>query len=244
MVENLKRLREPVAWIVLAVTAGSIVLALIRFGVALSTGLPFAEASQSLGLTVMNLTLVVLVVALVWTCVFVEPASPRAPRLVTLSAIVVTLGTLLTLLGAILGLSAIEGVLAIVLEFVGGLLDIVVKAVGAVILWLIHRGVRAGRIAVPVSTSSTGEVSTGSTGGVSTGSTGEGSTGDGPSNEVASTWTPDVASGHVWTSASDAASGAPASGSGRPGSGNGWHPVSREVDDSAEGSGPPGLTKG
>lgn len=246
MVENLKRLREPVAWIVLTVTAGSIVLALIRFGVALSTGLPFAEASQSMALTVMNLTLVVLVVALVWTCVFVEPATPRASRLVTLSAVVVTVGTLLTLLGALLGLSAIQGVLAVVLEFVGGLLDIVVKAVGAVTLWLIHRGVRAGRIAV-----SSGGLAAGA--GVSARATGGGSTGADPflpdpgsggEVEIASSWTPDVASGHVWTSASDAAAGAPASGSGRPGSGNGWRPVPREGDDSADGTDRRGLTNG
>lgn len=230
MVENLKRLREPAAWIVLVVTVVSIVLALIRFGVGLAAGMGFAEASQTLGLSVMNLTLVVLVVALVWTCVFVEPTTPRAARLVSLSATAVTLGTVLTLFGAIAGLTAINGALAIVLEFVGGLLDIVVKGVGAVTLWLIHRGVRAGRIA-PVTppqepVDAPAAASPGTAGGSATG------------------WSADASSGRAWASASDAAAGAPATGNGGSGPGAGWHAVAREGDDSAEGTSSPGLTKG
>lgn len=231
MVENLKRLREPAAWIVLIVTVVSIVLALIRFGVGLTAGMGFAEASQTLGLSVMNLTLVVLVVALVWTCVFVEPTTPRAARLVSLSAAAVTLGTGLTLFGAIAGLTAINGALAIVLEFVGGLLDIVVKGVGAVTLWLIHRGVRAGRIAPVAPPEESADAPTAAAAGTADGASATG-------------WSADASSGRAWASASDAAAGAPATGNGGSGLGAGWHAVAREGDDSAEGTSSGGLTKG
>lgn len=209
MLENLKRLREPAAWITLAVTATSIVLALIRFGVELSTGTGFPAAAQNVALTSMNLTFVVVLVALVWACVFVEPPTPRSAQLVTLSAVVVTVGTLLTLLGSLLGLAASAGVLGVVLEFLGGLLDIILKGVGAVTLWLVHRGLQGGRIprAEGAVTPAIEEVA------------------EPPRAPI--TWSADAAAGSVWTSASDAAAGAPASGFGVPGTPGGWRPVGR-----------------
>ena len=218
MLDNVLRLREPAAWIVIAVTAANIVLALVRFGLALGVaGAPLAGAAQDVALGAMNLSLVIVVVALVWVCVFHAP-TPGAARVTTAAAVVVTVGTLVTITGALMGLAASAGVLGVVLEFLGGLLDIILKAIATITLWLIHRGLRGGRIhAVPVAEAS-------------------------PSLEPAPpvpsgpapSWRPEAASGSVWTSASDAAEGAPARGHGVPGPGAGWRPVARDEPAAAE----------
>lgn len=214
MLENIRRLREPAAWVVLAVTAAGLVLALVRFVLELSTGsADFSAAAQDVALRAMNLTLVVVVVGLVWSCVFVQPPTPGAPRLATAAALVVTLGTLLTMAGTLLGLSASAGVLGVVLEFLGGLLDIILKSVAAMTLWLIHRGLRGGRIQ-PAAVEPAGPPATL-----------QAPAPPGPAQAPPS-WAPETAAGSVWLSAADAAQGAPASGTGVPG-GGGWHPVRR-----------------
>lgn len=210
MLDNLIRLREPAAWTVLAVTAASIVLALVRFVLGLSTGEPFSAAAQDVALQAMNLTLVIVVVALVWACVFHSP-TPGAPRLVAAAAWIVTIGTVLTILGAVLGLTASAGVVGVVLEFLGGLLDIILKLIGAATLWLIHRGLRGGRITVPQAVEAAPPAAI------------EPEQPKGP----APSWTADAASGSVWTSASAAAEGAAPTGHGVPGAASGWHPVAR-----------------
>lgn len=221
MVDNLMRLREPAAWIVVGVTAVSIVLAVVRFVLALTTGgIGFSAAAQDVALGAMSLTLVLAVVGLVIACVFHAPVA-SARRLVVAAATVVTIGTLLTVLGALAGLPASAGALAVVLEVLGGLLDVVLKIVGAVTLWLIHRGMSAGRIQVAGPVVAAEE---------------EPAAVEPPT--AAPTWTPDAAAGSVWTSASDAATGAQPSGWGVPGSASGWHPVTRpalEAGDGVEG---------
>ena len=220
MVENVLRLREPAAWIVVGVTAVSIVLAFVRFVLALTRGgVGLWVAAQDVALQAMSLTQVLAIVALVIACVFHAPV-PRSPRLVLVAATVVTVGTLFTVFGAILGVSASAGALAALLEVLGGLLDIVLKSVGAVTLWLIHRGMSAGRIRVTPAVVTEPD-------GLPADST------------AAPTWTPDAAAGSVWTSASDAASGALPSGWGVPGAESGWHPVSRPALDEGKQDEPP-----
>ena len=223
MLDNMMRLREPAAWAVIAVTAASIVLALVRLVLALGTGGELSAAAQDVSLQAMNLTLVLVVVALVWACVFHAP-TPGAPRVATAAAVVVTIGTVLTIAGAVLGLTASAGMIGVVLEFLGGLLDIVLKLIACTTLWLIHRGLRGGRIR--------GELAR-------PGSESPGRpelAGPGPDAEVvgrqppagpAPSWTAESATGIVWSSASEAAQGAPASGRGVPGAASGWRPVSR-----------------
>ena len=188
------RLREPAAWIMVAVTAASIVLAVVRFVLSLTTGgASLAVAAQDVALEAMGLTTLLALVALVIACVFHQPVG-SARRLVGAAATVVTIGTVLTVIGALLGLPASAGTLAVVLEFLGGLLDVVLKVVAMATLWLIHRGMTAGRIE---------GASPPAPGAAETGAAGE------PEASLpAPTWTPDAASGSVWTSASDAASGA------------------------------------
>lgn len=217
MLDNLMRLREPAAWVVVAVTAASIVLALVRFVLSVTSGAEFSSAAQDVALQAMNLTLVIVVVALVWACVFHSP-TPGAGRLATSAAVVVTIGTLLTLVGAILGLSASAGMVGMVLEFLGGLLDIVLKLIATTTLWLIHRGLRGGRIQLESDRLARGGVEAAPEPSITAP---QQPAGPPPS------WTPDAAAGAVWTSASDAAQGAPASGHGVPGAASGWHPVAR-----------------
>jgi hypothetical protein len=144
MLDNVVRLREPAAWIVVAVTAASIVLSVTRFGLELGSGVPVSAAAQDVALTAMNLTLVIVVVALVWACAPRLLGAPRTERLIAVAATVVTVGTLVTIVGAGVGASASAGTLAVVLEILGGLLDIVVKLVASATLWLLLRGLRAG----------------------------------------------------------------------------------------------------
>ena len=86
MLDNVVRLREPAAWIVVAVTAASIVLSVTRFGLELGSGVPVSAAAQDVALTAMNLTLVIVVVALVWACALAS-LGPRTERLIAVAAL-------------------------------------------------------------------------------------------------------------------------------------------------------------
>lgn len=215
MVENLKRLREPVAWVVLAVTAAGLVLSVTRLVLSVTTGgIPLVDAFQDAANSAMNLTLVVLVIALVWVCLFIAPATPRSAQLTLTAAWVVTVGTLVTLVATVAGLSASAGVLGVVLEFLGGLLDIILKTLAAITLWLIHRALRAGRMRSATDTETSGQVETAPA----------------PAPEPSpapTTWRPSEASGSVWRTASEAAEGAPASAHGTPGRAGAWRRVER-----------------
>lgn len=220
MFDNVMRLREPAAWTVLAVTVATIVLAVVRFVLALGAGVPLAAAAQDMSLGAMNLTLVIVIVALVWACVFTSP-TPRAVQLVGVAATVVTAGTLISIAGTLVGASASAGALGVVLEVLGGLLDIVLKIVATITLWLILRGMRGGRIAGPAVAALP-----------------EPQPEPQPEPEppadadadpaaeqgVAPIWRPDPTAGSVWASAQDAAQGAPGAGAAQDG---GWHPVRR-----------------
>ena len=107
MIENIKRFREPTAWVILLVTVASMVLALVRFGAAVGSGSEgIRAASQDVANSAMNLTLVVLVVAMVGACLFVAPATPRAVGLTRAAALVVTAGTVLTVVATVVGVTA------------------------------------------------------------------------------------------------------------------------------------------
>lgn len=221
MIDTILRFREPTAWLVLAVTVASMALAIVRSGVALVTGGTVAvAASQDVANTAMNLTLVVVIVAQVCACLFIPPSTPRAPAVARAAALVVTAGTLLTLVAMVLGLSASAGAFGVILEALGGLLDVVLKGAASIVLILIVRAIGAGRlepaeVAAPVPPPEEAAPSA-------------------PEPRQAPTWRPSEASGSVWRTASDAADGAPAAGHGRPGAGT-WHRVERPAtpDDQA-----------
>lgn len=231
MLDNVMRLREPAAWTVLAVTAATIVLAVVRFVIALGAGVHLAVAAQDMALTAMNLTLVILVVALVWVCVFAAPTR-GAGKLVGVAAALVTLGTLLTIAGTLIGASASAGTVAVILEVLGGLLDIVLKVVATITLWLILRGMRGGRIATHGSAATADAAAPVVLEAEPDAGTEVVPAHDAPAHAPAP-WQPDPTAGTVWASAQDAAQGAPgapgtpgASGPAQPAQG-GWHPVPR-----------------
>ena len=216
MLDNVMRLREPAAWTVVAVTAVSILLALTRFGMELSNGVLLTAAAQDVALTAMNLTLVIVVVALVWVCVVAAP-TPRTERLIGVAASVVSIGTLVTIVGTGIGASASAGTLAVVFEILGGLLDIVVKLVATGTLWLLLRGVRAGRMApAPQQLPALEDEA----------QQGETDSEAAQPPAVAVGWSADPTQGAAWASAEDAAHGAAGTTNAATPT-EGWHPVER-----------------
>lgn len=210
MVENLKRFREPLAIIVMLAMIATMVISVVRLSIEVTAeDAPVPAAFQDIANSSMNLTLVVLLTGLVLTCLFITPRTRHAVMLTFWAATVVTVGALLTLIAAAIGLSASSGVLGVVLEFLGGLLDVAIKATAAGSLWLIWKAAKAGRFAHPVSEPEPEIVA------------GPLATPEPPSVHQNPMWLPNEASGTAWRSASDAAAGNPASGHGTPENGSG-----------------------
>ena len=189
MLENLKRIRQPVTWAVLVIICASLLLGVVRL-----TILVFWEktqvfaAFQEIGSSIISLSLVIALVLLVCACLFVPPATPRAILLAKLSAWVIGIGTLVQLICLILGLAASANAFGLIMEILGGVLDIVLKAVAAGVLWVLVRGVNSGRLdmapAVPEVAAAPEEPKT------------------------QPVWRPEQATGTAWRSAREAASGA------------------------------------
>ena len=198
MIENLKRIREPVAWAVVAIIAAGLVLGIVRLVMLLTLErVPVFAAFQEIGMSLMNVTLVVALIALVCACLFLAPATPRALRLASVGAVVVGVGAVLQLVCMVLGVAASANAFAVLMEIIGGVLDVSFKFLGAGVLWVLHRGVDAGRLetAPPAP----------------------------PRTEVAlaqpatpPVWRSDEATGTAWRSANEAAAGARPGGSAVP----------------------------
>ncbi|HEY3337562.1 MAG TPA: hypothetical protein VGK18_03590 [Propionicimonas sp.] len=146
MIDNLKRIREPLTWAVIAVVAANIVVGMIHLVVQLQQSTPVYEAFQEIGSSLMNLTLVVIVVALVCTCFFIAPATRHALTVTRAAAGVLTVGVVLTLVCSAMGVAASANPVGVAFEIVGTLLDLILKALAAGVLWVLMRGVDAGRI--------------------------------------------------------------------------------------------------
>ena len=188
MLATLKRIRETVTWVVLAIICAWLVLGVVRLSLLLfKEQAPLFAAFQEIGLSIMNLSLVIALVGLVCACLFVPPATPRAVLLARLSAWVLAIGTLLQLVCLLLGVAASHNAFGVIMEILGGLLDIVLKAVAAGVLWVLVRGVRSGRLDLPPAEPEAEEP-------------------DAPSTPVV--WRPEQATGAAWRTARDAASGA------------------------------------
>lgn len=191
MIDNLKRIREPVAWIVLATVAAGLVLGIVRLVMLLLwEKVPAFAAFQDIGLSLMNLALVIALIGLVCACMFLPPATPRALTLARVGAVVVGVGTVLQLICLVMGVAASANALAVIFEILGGLLDVVLKAVAAGVLWVLHRGADAGRLdmapppAAPAAELVPAEPTT------------------------PAVWQPEQATGTAWRTANEAAAGA------------------------------------
>jgi len=192
MLENFKRVREPAGWTLLVVIVGFMALNIVRLVWVLTHDqVPLFAAFADIASNSMNLTLVALQVAFVCLCLFVAPATPRSAALARASAIVVSLGTLLTVVATGIGLWANKGAMGVIFELLGGLLDIVLKVLATVVLWIIARGVATGRMATPAPPEAA-----------------EPELISALTDEAPPLWQPGEAAGSVWKTAADAASGA------------------------------------
>ncbi|MBA3020674.1 hypothetical protein [Propionicimonas sp.] len=201
MIENLKRVRELLSWVAIGLTVLGMGLTVWRLVTALNEMSVF-QAFQEVGSGWLNFSIALLLVVLVLSCSLVAPATPRALLLAKLAAVVLSLGVLLTLVSVLMGMWASAAGIGVVLDVLGGLLDVGFKAITAGAIWVFLRGVKAGRIgtasptaarpsptpAAPQSEQSSVE----------------------PVEPVATTWSRDRAAGAVWWTAADAAAGAPA----------------------------------
>ena len=190
MLDSLKKVREPAAWAVMVIIVGFMVLNAARLVFVLTRGeVPVFAAFADIANDSTNLTLVAALVALVCLCLFIAPASPRSTTIARWAAIIVTVGTVLTIVATLLGLWASNGVLGVIFELLGGLLDITLKAGAAFALWTIYRAVEAGRMQTPAAEPVV----------------------EAPraiTDDAPPVWRAAEASGSVWKTAADAASGA------------------------------------
>ena len=191
MIDNLKRIREPLTWAVIAVLAANIVLGMVELVLQLQQAVPVFEVLQTIGSSLVSLTLAVVVVALACTCFFIAPATPHALLVTRVAAAVLTLGVLLSLVCSALGVVASANSLGVAFEIIGGLLELILKALAAGALWVLSRGVNAGRIdtaasAPEVALEPAPELA----------------------DEVPTIWQRSEAAGAVWRTADEAATGA------------------------------------
>ena len=195
MIENLKRIREPLAWAVIAVVAANIVLNMVQLVLQLQQSVPVFEVLQEIGSSLLSLTLVVIVVILVCTCFFIAPATPHALLLTRVAAWVLSVGVVLTLVCSALGVVASANPVGVAFEIIGSLLDLILKALGAGALWVLTRGVDAGRIdtAAPAAPAAPAVLAAEPEAGA---------------DEVPTVWKRNEAAGAMWRTADEAATGA------------------------------------
>ena len=192
MIENLKRIREPLTWAVIAVVVANLGIGIGQLVLQLQQDVPLFEAFQEIGTSLLNLPVVLAVVALACTCFFIAPATPHALLVTKVAAWVLTIGVVLTAVATMLGAAASAGTVAVVLEVLGALLDLFLKALAAGALWVLVRGVDAGRIDTAPSAVPAVEAAS-----------------EPPADEVRTTWGRGEATGAVWRTAEEAASGTP-----------------------------------
>jgi len=199
MLENLKRLREPLGWLLLAAILGNVALSAVSHALEARDAADSKElygAFAAMAGDALSLTLVVPLVAVVCLCLFVAPIVPRALALTRASVVVVLLGTLLTIAAMVLGVAASAGVVGAVFEVLGGLLDVALKIAAVVVLWVIVRAFPSGRLtaaepaAAPLPPDAAGAA---------------------PAGQVPVVWQAGAAAGSAWATAAEAAEGAGAS---------------------------------
>lgn len=196
MVENLKRIREPITWAVIAIVAANIVLGMVRLVLQLVADVPVPIAFAEIGASLMNVSLVLAVVVLVCICFFIAPATRHALLVTKVAAWVLTIGVALTAVCWGMGIAASANTLSVVFEFLGGFLDLLIKALAAGSLWVLVRGVNAGRIDTP--SPALPELAPAKPADVEV-----------AKPEAATTWQRGEAVGAVWRTADEAAAGAP-----------------------------------
>jgi hypothetical protein len=214
--ESLKRMREPAAFIVLAVLWLQLLINLVEFFL-YGRQLHGSSAKAALVISAqMPQTITVLLLGLlVASCVLAD--RTKHARLLVLLALISSVVTILAALTL--------GVMGLVAESVTKVLDMVELlllpiVVGVLVIFALVRllpisATQGARPELPA---------------VSGASPGEAVPPALPSPEQEPVWQPDAASGVAWYSAGDAAVGAPAAGWGTPGESGGWYPVPEQPE--------------
>lgn len=212
MAETVKRFREPAALGVLGISVVYILISLVRWGYLLVQGEPLSAASREVGGSSLSIVMVLLCFLAATACLGIAPATRRATQVVRWAATVVGIAAALEAVFLVLGLAgAPGGIFVVVLEVLGGVLEISLKAAAAVLLLRTLRGAREAQAAAVEQRPRVVEV-------------------ESEPEPQAASWKADQAAGAVWTRAGDAASGAAASTWGHPGeSSSGWQPARQDA---------------
>ncbi|MFC2641593.1 MAG: hypothetical protein ACFN04_08530 [Propionibacterium acidifaciens] len=133
---TLLRMREPIAWLVLAVTGVYIVLGWMRLGWNLAhESMGVSASARQTGASV-PLIWVLVDVAMVLACVLGAGAIGRARALTRTAAVVVSVVACYDVLILVVGVLGSDApVFSRVLETIGGLLEVAAKVAAAVVLW-------------------------------------------------------------------------------------------------------------
>lgn len=202
MIENLKRIREPLAWALIVLVIAGMALT----GWRLVTGLDEPDATiftvfSDAALSWLNMSIAIPLVIVVMLCVLITPMTRLARVVAWVAAIVLSVGVVLTLISNLLGMWASAYSVGVVLDVLGGLFDLAFKALTAGALWVLIRGVRAGQIETPASETTGGVLEPAAP--VAT---------EAEPEKRSSSWSRTEASGTAWRTAAEAAAGTP----GRP----------------------------
>lgn len=145
MLGKILKIRQPLTVVVLAWTVVVLVGSLVRFGFDVAA-IPVSMALRTLALSSFNLGAVVIVLGLLGLCLFVAPPVKGALRLARISAVVFSVGTVVSAAVLVAGVLAPVNTFAVVVELVGGIVDLTCKVAATVTLWVIVKRVNHGTL--------------------------------------------------------------------------------------------------
>lgn len=133
---TLLRMREPLAWLVVAVTVAYIVLGWLRLGWNLAReSMSLSASARQTGASV-PLIWIIIDVSMILSCLFIGGMVRRARVLTRLGAVVVSVAALYDVFILVVGvLGADASIFSRILETIGGLLEVAAKLAAAVVLW-------------------------------------------------------------------------------------------------------------
>ncbi len=136
MGDTLRRVREPVSWLVIILGIGLFLLGVARLVYELIRGdttLPEVARGE---VTLLPVSHVLLLVAVTLSCILVSPVTRRGRTVVRVAAMVILVAALTEAALLVIGLvEAPGGAFATGLEITGGLLSLALKAAAAWFLW-------------------------------------------------------------------------------------------------------------
>ncbi len=199
MIEYARKLRGPATVGILVIICFYVAVAVVYFVALLNDGVYIATAARQAGADSVSLVWIFVAVALALTCLLVGPPVASAERVIHAAAVVVSVATGAGLIFWIIGLFG-DFSLGAWLAALGGLVETLVKAMCAVVLWRLRRWSIDSPAAIGADQPDTGPADPAQASG------------------RAPVWNPPEAVGLQWNRAGDAATGAapPALAAGAP----------------------------